>query len=76
MKVGTVPSFSEAVLVLLIPNKIKRILSKLGNVDFEILYICSNTASTGFNLCVASFFLHQYSFSCTLPLEDRLNSKT
>lgn len=51
MKVGTVPSFSETVLVLLIPNKIKRILSKLGNVDFEILYICSNTVSTGFNLC-------------------------
>lgn len=45
MKVGSVLSLSEAILVLLIRNKIKRIFSELGNVDFEILYVCSNIAS-------------------------------
>lgn len=42
MKVDSVLSFSEAVLVLLIPNKIKRILSELGDINFEICYMSSN----------------------------------
>lgn len=45
MKVFSVLSFSEVILVLLILNKIKIILSDLGNVDIEILHIYSNRAS-------------------------------